>query len=304
MKTQLARSALWYARHGWAVFPLRPGTKEPFGGIGVYQATPDVTQVTEWWERWPNANVGLHCGGSGLLAIDIDSYKDTYQGNGPLTEADFETLTSLTGNGGTHLIYSVEDGRRWGNAKGDLPSAIDVKAWGGYIVLPPSIHPNGKPYQWETGYRPDEIAPAPLPGAICRLLDAGRRPSRMPGPPDSLAVDLSLRLVHSVLEALDIPILKTDVYEVTGRKIILKTCPFMPQESKHGDDKASFILIAPDGHIGAGCLHERCRGRLHDERIGGWQWLLRTRAGECAEAPQDEAARRPDPYVSQRTGRR
>ena len=128
MKTQLARSAIWYARHGWAVFPLRPGTKEPFGGIGVYQATADVTQVTEWWERWPNANIALHCGGCNLLAIDIDSYKDTYQGNGPLNNADFDTLTSLTGGGGTHLLYSVEDGRRWGNAKGDMPAAIDVKA--------------------------------------------------------------------------------------------------------------------------------------------------------------------------------
>ena len=304
MKTQLARSAIWYARHGWAVFPLRPGTKEPFGGIGVYQATADVTQVTEWWERWPLANVGLHCGGCNLLAIDIDSYKDTYQGNGPLTNADFDTLTSLTGGGGTHLLYSVEDGRRWGNAKGDLPSAIDVKAWGGYIVLPPSVHPNGNLYQWETGYRPDEIKPMPLPDAICRLLDAGRRFTRLPGPPDSMAVDLSLRLVNSVLDALDIPTLKIDVYENTGRKIIMRTCPFMPEEYPHGDDKASFIIIAPDGHIGAGCLHERCRNRLHEERISGWQWLLRARTGEYIEAPKDEAERRPDPYVSHRTARR
>jgi len=304
MKTQLARSAIWYAKHGWAIFPLRPGTKEPFGGIGVYQATPDATQVTAWWDRWPNANIALHCGGSRLLAIDIDSYNDTYQGNGPLQQSDMETLTSLTGGGGTHLLYHVQDGRRWGNAKGDMPAAIDIKAWGGYIVLPPSIHPNGNPYQWETGYRPDEIKPIPLPDAICRLLDAGRRAQRMPGPPDSMAVDLSLRMVNSVLESLDIPVLKTDVHETTGRKIIMKVCPFMPEEYKHGADKASFVIIAPDGHIGAGCLHERCRNRLHEERISGWQWLLRTNSAGYAEAPKDEAVRRPDTYVSHRTARR
>jgi hypothetical protein len=119
-----------------------------------------------------------------------------------------------------------------------------------------------------------------------------------------MAVDLALRLVNSVLESLDIPILKTDTFEETGRKIIMRTCPFMPEEYQHADDKASFVIIAPDGHIGAGCLHERCRSRLSDERLGGWQWLLRKRGAECAEAPKDEATRRPDPYVSGRTSRR
>jgi len=164
MKTQLARSAIWYAKHGWAIFPLRPGTKEPFGGIGVYQATPDATQVTAWWDRWPNANIALHCGGSSLLAIDIDSYKDTYQGNGPLQQSDMETLTSLTGGGGTHLLYHVQDGRRWENAKGDMPAAIDIKAWGGYIVL-------GKPDTAPTKLSPSRY---PTPFADCLTPADGR----------------------------------------------------------------------------------------------------------------------------------
>lgn len=280
MTTQLARSARWYARHGWHVFPLRPRTKEPFGGLGVYQATTDIDQITEWWARWPSANVGLHCGGSGLLAIDRDSYKDTYAGGGVLTAEDEQTLTSITGSGGTHLIYSVTDGRRWGNNKGTLPPGIDVRGWGGYIVLPPSVHPNGNLYQWEYGYRPDEIQPLPLPGLLCRLLDEGRKPERMPGPPDAIAVQSALKIVEATLQVLDIPVLKVQEYEKTGRLLTMKSCPFAPEDNRHADDKASFILIAPDGHISAGCLHERCRNRLATERIGGWQWLIHQRTQE------------------------
>lgn len=317
MKTQLARSALWYARHGWTVFPLRPGTKEPFKGIGVYQATSDVTQVTAYWERWPGANIGLHCGGCNLLAIDIDSYKDTYSGSGPLAHADQETLTSLTAGGGTHLIYRVEDGKRWGNRKGDFPPGIDVRGWGGYIVLAPSkVRYTGEEaaehgvadgyvgqYTWETGYRPDEIEPLLIPATIAAMLDAGRRPERLAGPADSLAVDLSLRLVESILDELDIQAAKITVHEGTGRMVTMQPCPFMPKEYQHASDKASFIAIAPDGHISAGCLHERCRDRLRAERIGGWQWLQRAAAAGYIEAPQDEAIRQPDRYVSERTRR-
>ena len=75
---QLQRAALWYARHGWAVFPLRPRTKEPFAGIGVYKATTDAAQVADWWQWQPAPNIGFHPGPAGLLALDADTYKETF----------------------------------------------------------------------------------------------------------------------------------------------------------------------------------------------------------------------------------
>jgi putative DNA primase/helicase len=78
----LAKSAIWYARHGWTVFPLRPRTKEPFKDLGVYSATTDTDQIMDWWREHPRANIGLHCGGCNLLAIDMDSYKDEFSGGG------------------------------------------------------------------------------------------------------------------------------------------------------------------------------------------------------------------------------
>ncbi len=274
----LAKSAIWYARHGWTVFPLRPRTKEPFKDLGMYSATTDTDQIMDWWREYPRANIGLHCGGCNLLAIDMDSYKDKFSGGGILTHADEETPTNLTGGGGTHLLYSVEDGQRHGNRIGNLPPGIDIRGWGGYIVLPPSIHPSGIQYRWEFGYGPHEIEVLPLPIRLSQILDEARVGNRVPGPPNTLAVSISRDLVLAVLEEADLETYDEQKYDGTGRRWVLKHCPFNPPDDPHHEDKGAFILIAADGHIAAGCQHERCRHILSDAKMSGWRYLLRQKA--------------------------
>jgi hypothetical protein len=278
MNTQLARSALWYARHGWHVFPLRPHTKEPFAGIGAYNATTDTDQIMDWWTHWPQANVGMHCGGSGLLAIDLDTYKDSFGGDGFLSATDQETVTSLTGSGGTHLIYAMPANRKFTNATGNLPDGIDVRGQGGYIVLPPSIHPNGNKYQWEGGYGPHEIAPLPLPAGLLCILENAKAAQRVAGPPDRRAVATACVLVESIIESLDLDTIGPTEYDGSGRKWIMKTCPFNPEDNPHDRDRAAYIIIARDGHISAGCQHARCRERLKSEKRGGWKFLVQQAA--------------------------
>jgi len=275
MSASLSRAAVWYAHHGWHVFPLRPRTKEPFAGIGVYNATTDTDQVMDWWRRWPAANIGLHCGGSGLLALDLDSYKETFGGDGFLARSDEETVTNLTGSGGTHLVYSMPADRKFTNATGNLPPGIDVRGFGGYIVVPPSIHPNGKQYQWEGGYGPHEIAPLPLPLALLRILEEARATQRVAGPPDSRAVALSVQLVESIIEMMEWAADGPREYDQSGRRWILRSCPFNPQENPHDQDRSTFIVVARDGHISAGCHHARCRERLRTEKCGGWKFIVR-----------------------------
>ena len=167
----LPRAAAWYAAHGWPVFPLQNQGKHPREkGLGVYQATTELDQVRAWWARWPAANIGLHVGGAGLLALDLDKYKDSYSGAPFLTAQDEQSITSLTGGGGTHLLFAQPAGARLGNGTGSLPDGIDVRGWGGYIVVPPSVHPNGRRYAWEIGYGPHEIAPRPIPAGLLALL--------------------------------------------------------------------------------------------------------------------------------------
>ena len=161
MSGLLLDMALAYARKGWRVFPLHsirdgrctcgkahcasPG-KHPRTKGGFKDASTDFTQITAWWRRWPDANIGIATG-SGLAGIDVDGpegiseFKHLIQNNEPLPE----TLVSKTGNG-YHFIFSTrEDGPEVRNsARGN----VHVRGEGGYIVAPPSIHHSGKQYQW------------------------------------------------------------------------------------------------------------------------------------------------------------
>jgi hypothetical protein len=61
--------ALRYTRLGWPVLPLRD--KLPLVEHGSHDATTDEAQVRAWWERWPNANIGLATGHK-FFAVDVD----------------------------------------------------------------------------------------------------------------------------------------------------------------------------------------------------------------------------------------
>ena len=158
--------ALKYADIGLAVFPLKPKDKRPATENGCKAATTDSRQIETWWSRWPNANIGIATGSvsGGLVVIDLDVDKDKgingYESlaiwqkeNGELPE----TWTSITGRGGYHYIYI--DGATNRNRAG-LYDGIDIRGEGGYIVAPPSIHPNGRQYEWEQGPGDCEIAKA------------------------------------------------------------------------------------------------------------------------------------------------
>lgn len=276
MTSQLTRAATWYARHGWPVFPLRPGTKEPFAQLGVYKATCDAAQVGQWWRRWPEANIGLHCGGVGVLAFDLDTYKDCYAGGRILSYEDQETVTSLTGGGGTHLLYGMPPGARFGNGTGSLPDGIDIRGWGGYIVLPPSVHPSGNLYRWELGYGPHEIPIRPMPAQLVDLLSRSGATRRQLEalPPDNEAVAIAADIVEAVLSNADLCHKGREEYS-GGARWVLTECPFNPPTDPHPTDKAAFVVVLPDGRISAGCHHQRCRLALRNAQVSGWQWIKR-----------------------------
>ena len=284
----MQRAAQWYAKRlGWHIFPLRPGTKHPFKELGVYHATNDLDQIRAWWRRWPQANIGLHCGGSNILALDADEYKNTYAGSG-LSSADQETVTSLTGSGGTHLLYAMPDGVRLGNATGNLPSGIDIRGWGGYIVLPPSLHPNGNRYVWELGYEPHEIPLLPLPLSLWGILQHYTINNGDIETTHPARIAQAVALVERVLTVLDLPATGPVAYGQAGRRWALGKCPFMPADDPHPNDRGPFVAVFADGRIVAGCQHNRCRQQIEQSGLSGWRWLRR-RADLGAGAWHDAA---------------
>ena len=180
-------AAVWYTQKlGWKVFPCHsvsqrrctcgslackyPG-KHPRTKNGVKDASADPGVVAEWWRRWPDANVALATGKpSGVDVLDVDP---RYDGDGTLREWELQygelptTPTSLTGGGGSHILFRYTPGLK--NSNGSMGAGLDWKTTGGYVILPPSDHFSGRRYEWEGASRPDEISTAPLPEALRQL---------------------------------------------------------------------------------------------------------------------------------------
>ncbi len=155
MKNKLFKSAIEYAKHGWAVIPLKPHSKVPATLHGVKDASTDIEQVQQWWMQCPDYNIGIACGekSNGLIVIDLDIDEDKgLNGYENLCEWEKEhdefpeTVQSITGRGGYQLFYKSDQ-----NYKNSVRiiDGVDIRSEGGYVVVPPSIHPNGKAYEWE-----------------------------------------------------------------------------------------------------------------------------------------------------------
>jgi len=131
-----------YTNLGWAVLPVVKGEKRPAVNWKEYQKRrPTQEEYRKWFEE-KDVGVGLVSGEiSGVTVIDLDSYK-----NGAPQIKLNTPLKVKTGGGGLHGYFKYQKGIR--NAVGsEIP--IDVRNEGGFVVLPPTIHPNGKPYEWE-----------------------------------------------------------------------------------------------------------------------------------------------------------
>lgn len=188
---RLLAAALDYATvKRWPVFPLRPGTKLPAtpthtadacdqrdprcreGHAGwEARATCETDRVTRAWTRKPYG-IGIACGPSGLLVVDLDVAKGTAaSGQETLTQLEHDhgqalpaTWTVGTPSGGRHLYYRQPPGPRLGNTAGRVGPGIDTRGWGGYVAAPPTTTPSGD--YWLV----DDHPPVDLPSWFAQLL--------------------------------------------------------------------------------------------------------------------------------------
>jgi Bifunctional DNA primase/polymerase, N-terminal len=208
----LLAAALAHAQRGWHVFPLRPGGKRPaLHGEDRCPRSGPCREAHQGWEQrattdprriaacWRDGhgrhNIGIACGPSGLVVIDLDTPKDgaatppgwaeTDAGDGagvfarlcqqhgqPWPVATFTVATPA----GWHLYFADTPGQRLRNTAGRLGWCIDTRATGGYVVAPGSII---------AGRRYAVVLPAPparLPTWLTTRL-ADPAPSFPAGPP-------------------------------------------------------------------------------------------------------------------------
>ncbi len=173
---EMRRAAVDYVGRGWSVVVLRPRDKFPLIRWEPYQyRVADAAEVNRWFDRWPDANVGIVTGQvSGLVVLDVDprhggeeSIADWARSGRPLPD----TTEAVTGGGGRHLYFRAP-AMLLRNRVG-LSPGIDLRANGGLVVGPPSIHPSGGRYTWRSGHAPEDFAPAPLPDWLRRMAAGG-----------------------------------------------------------------------------------------------------------------------------------
>lgn len=160
--------ALRYAALGWSCFPLRPREKVPATSHGVLDASTDPEELRRMF-RDPRSNIGVACGASGLAVVDVDPRNG---GNESLRELVAKhgrlplTPRSRTGSGGAHVLYRAPVGV---SLRAKLAPGVDLLRGNAYFVAPPSVHPNGRRYQWDLSALPSCTPVAPLPSWIVDL---------------------------------------------------------------------------------------------------------------------------------------
>jgi Bifunctional DNA primase/polymerase, N-terminal/Primase C terminal 1 (PriCT-1) len=179
-------SALAFASRGLPVFPLHavvkmdgrnqyvcgcgkldcdsPG-KHPLGRVapnGFKDATTDKAKITHWFNCCPDANLGVATGHVVVVDVDPRNGGDESLQRLELHHGELpQTWRSLTGGGGEHAFFAPPAGSQIGGF--DLARGIDLKAAGGYVVAPPSLHLSGRNYCWSVDHHPNTTPLAPLP---------------------------------------------------------------------------------------------------------------------------------------------
>ncbi len=170
----MLRAALAYAaQFGFAVFPCRPQAKEPLTAHGCKDSTRDAEQIKAWWKRWPEANVGVATGlRSNIFVLDIDDRHGGYETLASL-EAQHGRIpqvpTVLTPGGGEHRYFKHPVGAEIRTSAGAIGRGLDVRGEGGYVIAPPSVHPNGRVYSWDVSARIEEVALRDPPDWLLKL---------------------------------------------------------------------------------------------------------------------------------------
>jgi hypothetical protein len=163
-----------YAQRGWACFPLKPGGKQPATRSGVYAGTDDLVTLRRWWKN-TDYNIGINCGASNLVVVDLDVDKD---GNGQesgvswwlescsrLNENPWGTYSVVTTSGGLHLYYELPEGIVVRSKNGVLAPLVDIKSNGGYVVAAGS-EVDGHLYEWTELSNVVKLAPKWLLGLV------------------------------------------------------------------------------------------------------------------------------------------
>ena len=246
-RPSIREAALAYANKGWHVLPLVPQAKNPLTKMGLLNASanPDIIEV--WWDRWPNANVGLRTG-IAFDVLDIDGevgYASMSKEAGPVKHTG---PVSHTGRGEHWLFAPTGTANRAG-----LLEKIDWRGVNGYIVAPPSVHPDGHLYAWNAKLGRDKPLPETPQWITDRLVLYQER---------SAAPEINVKIIEAnpfdpkatthTLNPYQLAVLRFDIVataEALGMQPKKKGRLFVVRCPYHAGDNEESLTLYPDNRF-------------------------------------------------------
>lgn len=197
MSHDMELAALIYATRGMKIFPVwwavdgqcacnagcSSPAKHPLVPRWEQVASADRSQILAWWQRWPNANIGVPAGINGRAYLDVDP---AHGGSENIATLDrwamsrhgidlTNTRTIRTGSGGEHREYLAPPEGVKTAARSFGVDGIDTRGGtldgrgAGYVVAPPSVHVCGGRYEVI-----HDVPPMPWPAILTRAMEPRR----------------------------------------------------------------------------------------------------------------------------------
>ena len=155
-------AALAYAAHGWAVFPVPPGTKRSCKSAEhsdgrAWGMTRNAEEIRRDFTRWPDAGIGIPTGAvDGIVVVETDTKAGGHAADGDhsLTQLEIkhgalpQTLQAISPSGSVHRYFKHPGaGTKIKSSASELGAGIDVRGDGGMVIAPPTIRSDGA-YRW------------------------------------------------------------------------------------------------------------------------------------------------------------
>jgi len=143
----------YYILGGLEIFPCGRNKKSPLTTNGFKDASSDKQVINDWWDKHPDANIGLPTGkANNLVVVDVDVKNDA-DGMASLKQlqdecGEFDTRVVHTPSGGLHFYFKYPQGVYTIKNRTNMKPGIDIRADGGYVIAPGSSI-NGNYYEFD-----------------------------------------------------------------------------------------------------------------------------------------------------------
>lgn len=138
-----------YVDSGWSILPVRPDEKRPYmtNWLQYTKTRASKAMVEGWFNNLSGAGVGAVTGRiSNMVVLDVERTCPF-----PIEELLKKYPTQMiakSGGGGWHLFYLYPTNQARVANRVRIFEGADLRADGGFIVLPPTLHQSGNRYEW------------------------------------------------------------------------------------------------------------------------------------------------------------